>query len=80
MSAWLIVLKDAVECFRTVFADANRVATERIVNVPNVRETSLDGSLARKCCTSRSRWAPSSLAVSWRLLPSSFLVVKFERA
>lgn len=45
MNPWPIIPKDAVEHFRTAFTDANRVATERIVNVPNVRETSLDDAL-----------------------------------
>jgi hypothetical protein len=37
--------KDAIEYFRRAFAEANRVATERIVNVPNIRETTLDDAL-----------------------------------
>src|ERR1700730_10713260 len=45
VNPWPIIPKDAVEHFRTAFTDANRVATERIVNVPNVRETSLDDAL-----------------------------------
>jgi hypothetical protein len=45
VNPWPIIPKDAVEYFRTAFAEANRVATERIVNVPNVRETSLDDGL-----------------------------------
>jgi hypothetical protein len=45
VNPWPIIPKDAVEYFRTAFADANRVATQRIVNVPNIRETSLDDVL-----------------------------------
>jgi hypothetical protein len=45
VNRWPIIPNDAIEYFRTAFADANRVATERIVNVPNVRETSLDDAL-----------------------------------
>jgi hypothetical protein len=45
VNPWPVIPKDAVEYFRTAFADANRVATERVVNVPNVRETSLDDAL-----------------------------------
>jgi hypothetical protein len=43
--AWPAIPKDAIEHFRSAFAEANRVATERIVNVPNIRETSLDDAL-----------------------------------
>jgi hypothetical protein len=42
---WPVIPKDAIEYFRSAFAEANRVATERIVNVPNIRETSLDDAL-----------------------------------
>jgi hypothetical protein len=39
---WPAIPADAIEYFRSAFAEANRVATEHIVNVPNIRETSLD--------------------------------------
>jgi hypothetical protein len=42
---WPVIPKDAVEYFRAAFAEANRAVTERIVNVPNIRETSLDDAL-----------------------------------
>jgi hypothetical protein len=45
VNPWPIIPKDAVEYFRAAFAEANRVATERIVNVPNIRETTLDDTL-----------------------------------
>jgi hypothetical protein len=45
MNPWPIIPKDAIEHFRSAFAEANRVATERLVNVPNIRETSLDDAL-----------------------------------
>lgn len=45
MIPWPDIPKDAIEYFRSAFAEANRVATERIVNVPNIRETSLDDAL-----------------------------------
>jgi hypothetical protein len=44
-ASWPVIPKDAIEYFRGAFAEANRVATERIVNVPNIRETSLDDAL-----------------------------------
>src|ERR1700744_246421 len=44
-AAWPAIPKDAIEYFRTAFAEANRAATERIINVPNIRETSLDDAL-----------------------------------
>jgi len=43
--SWPVIPKDAIEYFRGAFAEANRVATEHIVNVPNIRETSLDDVL-----------------------------------
>lgn len=45
MNPWPVIPKDAIEHFRSAFAEANRVATERLVNVPNIRETSLDDAL-----------------------------------
>jgi hypothetical protein len=42
---WPTIPKDAVEYFRGAFGEANRVATEHIMNVPNIRETSLDDVL-----------------------------------
>jgi hypothetical protein len=36
---------DVVNWFRGVFAEANRGVSERLVNVPNIRETSLDDGL-----------------------------------
>ena len=45
MNPWPSIPRDAIEHFRTAFADANRVASERIVNVPNIRETTLDDAL-----------------------------------
>jgi hypothetical protein len=45
MKPWPAIPKDAIEYFRSAFADANRIATERILNVPNIRETSLDDAL-----------------------------------
>jgi hypothetical protein len=44
-ASWPIIPKDAISYFRGAFAEANRIATERIVNVPNIRETSLDDAL-----------------------------------
>ena len=45
MNPWPVIPKDAIEHFRNAFAEANRVATERVVNVPNIRETALDDAL-----------------------------------
>lgn len=42
---WPVIPKDAIDHFRSAFAEANRVASERIANVPNIRETTLDDSL-----------------------------------
>jgi hypothetical protein len=45
MTPWPVIPQDAIEYFRDAFAEANRVATERLVNVPNIRETTLDDTL-----------------------------------
>lgn len=45
MTAWPQIPDDVVSWFRQVFADANKQVCERLVNVPNIRETSLDDGL-----------------------------------
>lgn len=45
MNPWPQIPDDVVAWFRGVFADANRSVCERLVNLPNVRETSLDDGL-----------------------------------
>lgn len=45
MDAWPQIPADVVTWFRTAFADANRRICERLVNLPNIRETSLDDGL-----------------------------------
>lgn len=45
MNPWPQIPEDVVTWFRGVFADANRRVCERLVNLPNVRETSLDDGL-----------------------------------
>jgi hypothetical protein len=45
VTSWPVIPTDAIDYFRGAFAKANRVATERMVNVPNIRETSLDDAL-----------------------------------
>ena len=42
---WPSIPKDAIEHFRSAFAVANRAVSQRIANVPNIRETSLDDAL-----------------------------------
>jgi hypothetical protein len=42
---WPQIPEDVVTWFRSVFSEANRSVCERLVNLPNVRETSLDDSL-----------------------------------
>jgi hypothetical protein len=44
-TVWPVIPKDAIEYFRAAFAEASRVATERLLNVPNIRETTLDDTL-----------------------------------
>lgn len=44
-TAWPAIPKDAIEYFKAAFAEANRVTTERLINVPNIRETTLDDIL-----------------------------------
>ena len=45
MNPWPVIPDDVVAWFRSVFADANRRVCERLVNLPNIRETSLDDGL-----------------------------------
>jgi hypothetical protein len=45
VTPWPVIPRDAIQYFRVAFAEANRLATERIVNVPNIREGSLDDAL-----------------------------------
>lgn len=45
MTTWPHIPDDAVDWFRAVFAEANRRVTERLLNVPNIRETALDDGL-----------------------------------
>lgn len=42
MNPWPQIPDDVVTWFRGVFAEANRRVCERLVNLPNIRETSLD--------------------------------------
>lgn len=45
METWPQIPEDVVAWFRGVFGEANRRVCERLVNVPNIRETSLDDGL-----------------------------------
>lgn len=64
MEAWPQIPDDVVAWFRGVFAEANRHVCERLVNVPNIRETSLDDGLVEALIPDT---AP-------RLLPSGAIV------
>lgn len=45
MEPWPQIPEDVVKWFRTTFANANRRVCERLINLPNIRETSLDDGL-----------------------------------
>jgi hypothetical protein len=45
MNPWPQIPEDVVTWFRGIFSNANRSVCERLVNLPNVRETSLDDGL-----------------------------------
>lgn len=45
METWPKIPEDVVTWFRSVFANANAHVCERLVNLPNIRETSLDDGL-----------------------------------
>ncbi len=45
MSDWPHIPDDVVAWFRQVFGEANRRVCERLINLPNIRETSLDDGL-----------------------------------
>ncbi|MBX5204102.1 hypothetical protein [Rhizobium sp. NZLR1] len=64
MLNWPGIPDDAIEFFYKVFAEANRIVSERLINVPNIRETSLDDGLIEAIIPS---CAP-------RLLPSGAVV------
>jgi hypothetical protein len=64
MDPWPKIPDDVVAWFRSVFAEANLRVCERLVNVPNIRETSLDDGLVEALIPDT---AP-------RLLPSGSIV------
>ena len=45
MASWPNLPQDVITWFRSVFIEANRRVTERLLNVPNIRETALDDGL-----------------------------------
>ncbi|CAA2136927.1 hypothetical protein [Methylobacterium bullatum] len=45
LTQWPTLPDDVIDFFRSAFEDANRHVTERLLNVPNIRETSLDDAL-----------------------------------
>lgn len=61
---WPAIPEDAIAWLRAIFSEANRVATERLLNVPNIRETSLDDGLVESLIP----YSPP------RLLPSGSIV------
>lgn len=46
--AWPILPSDVVDWIREIMREANNEVTERMVNQPNIRETSLDDALINK--------------------------------
>ncbi len=64
MEGWPTIPDDVISWFRQIFSDANRKVCERLVNVPNIRETSLDDGLIEALI-------PDSAP---RLLPSGAIV------
>lgn len=68
MSVWDEIPADVVDWFRSVFAEANRRVTERLINVPNIRETSLDDGLVEAIIPfSPPRILPSSAVVGMQI-------------
>lgn len=45
MNVWPQIPPDVISWFRAIFAETNRKVCERLVNLPNIRETSLDDGL-----------------------------------
>jgi hypothetical protein len=45
LGSWPTIPEDVIAWFRGVFGEANRRVCERLINVPNIRETSLDDGL-----------------------------------
>jgi hypothetical protein len=62
--SWPVIPEDALAWIRAVFAEANRKATERLINVPNIREGSLDDGLVEAITPlSAPRLLPSGAVV-----------------
>lgn len=64
MNPWPTIPEDVIAWFRTAFEQANRRVCERLANLPNIRETSLDDGLIESLI-------PDSAP---RLLPSGAIV------
>jgi len=45
METWPNLPDDVIDWFRATFVEANRKVTERLTNIPNIRETALDDGL-----------------------------------
>lgn len=58
MSPWPTIPQDVVEWFRALFKDANRAVSETFLNIPSIRETSLDDCLVQAMIP---RMAPTKL-------------------
>jgi hypothetical protein len=56
---WINIPDDVISWFRDAFAEANRTVAENLLNVPNIRETSLDDAFVQALIP---RSAPTLLA------------------
>jgi len=65
---WPDIPEDAIHWLRVVFAEANRRATERLINVPNIRESALDDRLVEALIPfSPPRLLPSGATVEMHI-------------
>lgn len=68
MSEWPTIPEDAITWFRNVFALANVRVTEQLLNVPNIRETTLDDGLINALIPhSTPRLLPSGAVVEMNI-------------
>jgi hypothetical protein len=65
---WPTIPDDAIAWFRVIFVEVNRLATERLLNVPNIRESALDDGLVESIVPlSAPRLLPSGAVVEMQV-------------
>lgn len=66
--SWPTIPTDVIDWFRSVFSEANRAATSRLLNVPNIHEPGLDDGLVEALIPlSPPRLLPSGAVVEMNI-------------